>query len=154
MEGSEGRAMHVFDKATQQASIWVKDMMGALGTADPKKALHALRAGLHALRDRLPVDVAAQLSAQLPLIIRGLYFEGWHPSDKPLRIRRKADFLSLVRIKYGPRTDAAADDIITATFRVLEKHVSTGEITELMLTLPAELVDVADGGREERAEDR
>jgi uncharacterized protein (DUF2267 family) len=146
--------MHVFDKATQHASTWVKDMMEALGTDDARKGLHALRAGLHALRDRLSVDEAAQLSAQLPLVIRGLYFEGWHPSDKPLRIRRRAEFLALVRDKYGPRTDAAADDIVTATFRVLGKHVSTGELTELMMTLPAELVDVADGGHEQRAEDR
>ncbi len=146
--------MHVFDRANQHAIVWVKDMMAALGTEDPRKGLHALRAGLHALRDRLSVDEAAQLSAQLPLVVRGVFFEGWHPSGKPLRIRRKADFLALVREKYAPRTDAAADDIVTALFRVLAQHITDGEITNVMLSLPEELVEVAEGRPQERAEDR
>jgi uncharacterized protein (DUF2267 family) len=146
--------MRLFDRANQHAIVWVKDMMAALGTDDPRKGLHALRAGLHALRDRLSVDEAAQLSAQLPLIVRGIFFEGWHPSGKPLRIRRKADFLALVREKYAPRTDAPADDIVTALFRVLGRHVTDGEITNVMLSLPEELVEVAEGRPQERAEDR
>jgi uncharacterized protein (DUF2267 family) len=146
--------MGLFDRANQHANVWVKDMMAALGTDDPRKGLHALRAGLHALRDRLSVDEAAQLSAQLPLLVRGIFFEGWHPSGKPLRIRRKADFLALVREKYAPRTDAAADDIVTGLFRVLGRHVTDGEITNVLLSLPEELIEVAEGRPVERAEDR
>ena len=145
--------MRLFDWANQHAATWVKDMMGALGTKDSKKALHALRAGLHALRDRLSVDEAAQLSAQLPLLVRGIFFEGWRPSGKPLRIRRRSDFLALVREKYAPRTDAAADDIVTALFRVLSRHVTDGEIANVMLSLPGELIEVAEGRPQERAED-
>jgi uncharacterized protein (DUF2267 family) len=146
--------MGLFERANQHATVWVKDMMAALQTDDARKALHALRAGLHALRDRLSVDEAAQLSAQLPLLVRGIFFEGWRPSGKPLRIRRKADFLALVREKYAPRTDAAADDIVTALFRVLGRHVTDGEITNVMLTLPEALIEVAEGRPQERAEDR
>src|SRR6185369_5649848 len=76
--GSQRAAgMKLFDQANQKANLWVKDMMNALGTEDPHQALHALRAGLQALRDRLSVDEAAQLGAQLPLIVRGFFFEGW-----------------------------------------------------------------------------
>jgi uncharacterized protein (DUF2267 family) len=146
--------MKLFEHVNQQGITWVNNMMVELQTTDPHKGLHALRAGLHALRDRLGVDEAAQLSAQLPLLIRGLFFEGWDPSGKPLRIRHREEFLALVREKYAPREDAAADDIVRALFRVLRNHVSQGEITAIMMTLPGEIVDVVtgEGGGEEHAE--
>ena len=144
--------MDIFNKLTEQATHWLKDTMAELSTDDRQQAWHALRAGLHALRDRLTVEEAAQLSAQLPQLIRGLYFEGWDPTDKPLRIRHATDFLALVREKYAPRLDLPAGDIIRAVFRVLERNVSKGELTDIMLTLPGELVAlVRQGGIDERA---
>lgn len=134
-----------FDAMNQHAMVWVKDMMGELHTDDPHKALHALRAGLHALRDLLTADGAAHLSAQLPTLIRGIFFDGWRPSRAPLRIRRTVDFLPIVREKYAPHADAPADDIIVALFRVLGRHVSVGEVTNLFLSLPEELVEMARG---------
>ncbi len=146
--------MDLFNKFNEQAAHWVKDMMDELRTDDRQRAWHALRAGLHALRDRLTVEEAVQLSAQLPLLIRGLYFEGWNPTGKPLRIRHSDEFLALVREKYAPRTDTAASDIVPAVFRVLDRHVSVGELTDIMLGLPTELVGLVRGVQddEERAE--
>jgi uncharacterized protein (DUF2267 family) len=138
--------MRLFDKVNQQATLWVKDMMSALGTDDAPQALHALRAGLHALRDRLTLEEAAQLSAQLPLLVRGMFFEGWVPTDKPLRIRHRDEFLALVRAKYAPREDVPAEFIIAATFRVLSKHVSPGELGDVMMSLPESIASVVTGG--------
>jgi uncharacterized protein (DUF2267 family) len=135
-----------FDRINQQAMPWVTDMMTELRTSNPQQGLHALRAGLHGLRDRLSVNEIAQLSAQMPLLIRGMFFEGWHPSDKPLHVRHKAEFLALVRGYYAPRTDVAAGDIVTALFCVLSKHVSPGEIGAVLMSLPEELVDLVEGG--------
>ena len=134
--------MNLFERVNQQAMTWVKDMMTELRTNDAHRALHAMRAGLQALRDRLSVEEAAQLSAQLPLLVRGMFFEGWDPTGKPLRIRHRADFLALVRAKYGPREDTAADDIMVALFRVMSRHIAQGEMTDVMLSLPGELVEV------------
>ena len=139
--------MNLFAKMNQQANIWVKDMMAALGTKDGHKALHALRAGLQALRDRLSADQAAQLSAQLPLIIRGMFFEGWDPSSTPMRIRHRTEFLALVREKYAPREDLAAEDIMRSLFRVLDRHIAAGEVGHLMVTLPEDLTAII-GGRD------
>jgi uncharacterized protein (DUF2267 family) len=136
----------LFEKINQQAIVWVDQMMVELGTSDAQKALHALRAGLQALRDRLSVEEAAQLAAQMPLLIRGMFFEGWHPHGKPLKIRHEAEFLALVRTYYAPREDAPAADIVTALFRVLSRHISAGEITDVVLSLPKDLADVLDGG--------
>ena len=138
--------VHLFEKINQQALAWVEDMMTEIGTSDPQKALHALRAGLQALRDRLSIDEAAQLAAQMPLLIRGMFFEGWHPSGKPLRIRHEAEFLDLVRTYCAPREDVPASDIVAALFRVLSRHISPGEITDVVMSLPKDLADVLDGG--------
>jgi uncharacterized protein (DUF2267 family) len=143
---ADRQSMRLFDKATQQATVWVKDMMVALGTDDPHEAWHALRAGLHALRDRLTVDEAAQLSAQLPQMVRGAFYESWVPAGKPLRIRHREEFLALVREKYGTRSEAPPpEDIVVAVFRVLGKHVSSGELTDIILTLPEPIAAVVTG---------
>jgi uncharacterized protein (DUF2267 family) len=70
--------LDVFDQTLQKTNIWLKEIMDDLGP-DRQRAYHALRAVLHTLRDRLTVEEAAHLSAQLPLLVRGIYFEGWHP---------------------------------------------------------------------------
>jgi uncharacterized protein (DUF2267 family) len=139
--------MNLFAKMNQQATIWVKDMMTALATTDEHKALHALRAGLQSLRDRLSTDQAAQLSAQLPLIIRGMFFEGWNPSITPMRIRHRGELLALVRERYAPREDVPAEDILRSLFRVLDRHIAPGEIGHLMVTLPEDLIAII-GGRD------
>jgi uncharacterized protein (DUF2267 family) len=140
--------MRIFDKTNEKSTEWVKEMMTHLDLADPEAGLHALRAGLHALRDRLTVAEAADLAAQLPMTIRGLFFENWQPAGKPLRIRHPNEFLALVIANYQPRTDAYADDIISATFKVLKRHVSEGEITDVVMSLPAPLLDLVGAHRE------
>jgi uncharacterized protein (DUF2267 family) len=95
--------MKLFQNASEMAGLWVEQMAGELGIRDQAEALAALRAGLQALRDRLGVEEVAQLSAQLPLLVRGLLFENWDPTGKPLRLRHRDQFLALVRDKYAPR---------------------------------------------------
>lgn len=135
----------VFNRTIEKASLWIKDMMALLPSEDPHQALHALRAGLHALRDRLTVDEAAQLAAQLPMVLRGLFFENWRPAGKPLRLRNKDEFLGLVQDNYLPRTDVAGEDILRALFRVLDKHVTAGEMEDVQATLPLSVVELVRG---------
>jgi uncharacterized protein (DUF2267 family) len=70
----------VFDRTLYKTHTWLKEIMEVLGTEDRHRAYMALRAVLHALRDRLTVEEVAQLGAQLPMLIRGLYYEGWDRS--------------------------------------------------------------------------
>ena len=138
--------MKLFQDASEVATVWVEQMAEELGIRDQAEALAALRAGLQALRDRLPVEDVAQLSAQLPLVVRGMLFESWDPTDKPLRLRHRSEFLALIRDKYAPRWQLAPEQIVQALFRLLEAHVSQGEITHILLTLPREIGALADGG--------
>ncbi|TMB45162.1 MAG: DUF2267 domain-containing protein, partial [Deltaproteobacteria bacterium] len=86
--------LEVFDTTLQKTNSWLKELMGILGSQDRHMAYLALRATLHALRDRLTVEEVAHLGAQLPMLIRGFYYEGWDPTGKPLRVRRKEEFLA------------------------------------------------------------
>ena len=49
---------------------------------------------------------------------------------------------------YAPRMDAYADDIIRAVFQVLGKHISQGEITDVVMSLPEPLLELVGGRRE------
>jgi len=89
--------LEVFDTTVQKTNLWLKDIMQALGWADRHKAYVALRTILHALRDRLTLEEAVQFGAQLPMLIRGLYYEGWTPTSKPDKVRHKAEFLAPIR---------------------------------------------------------
>ena len=140
--------MKAFERSNEKSNVWVKDMMAFLGIHDAEAALHALRAGLHALRDRLTIIEAVQLAAQMPMTIRGLFFENWQPAGKPLRIRHPNEFLQLVIANYQPRSDLYADEIVRATARVLGKHISQGEMTDVVMSLPEPLLELVGGRRE------
>lgn len=135
--------MSSFEHATEKAEVWIKGMMRELGTDDPGRAYHALGASLQALRDRLSVNEAAQLGAQLPLLVRGLFYEGWHPASTPVHVRRPEDLLMLVHQKAGDGGRVDAERALAATFEVLRQHVSAGELSSLANVLPPSLADLA-----------
>jgi uncharacterized protein (DUF2267 family) len=127
--------LEVFDQTLQKTNIWLKDIMGEVGP-DRQRAYHALRAVLHTLRDRLTVEEAAHLSAQLPLLIRGIYFEGWHPAHKPTRERAREDFLEQVAERLQgiePMNPEAATRVV---LDVLERHVDPAEVAQVKHMLP------------------
>ena len=84
--------LDVFDTTVQKTNVWLKDIMQELGWEDRHKAYMGLRTTLHALRDRLTPEEAAQFGAQLPMLIRGLYYEGWTPTGNRRRCGIKPHF--------------------------------------------------------------
>jgi uncharacterized protein (DUF2267 family) len=130
---------NIIERSAEKAHLWINDLAGELGTDDHQAAYRVLRAYLHALRDRLPVDEAAQLGAQLPELVRGIYYEGWDPSRTPVRYDGFSDFLSRVSSEalLGGETDASF--AVGAAATVLRRHVSSGEIEDIMAILPQDL---------------
>jgi uncharacterized protein (DUF2267 family) len=131
--------LDVWDRAIHKANDWLKDLMFELGTEDRHRAYLALRATLQALRDRLSVEEAAQLGAQLPLLVRGFYYDGWSPAGKPLKERHQEQFLAHIAAQFGPdQVDAAT--IARAVFKMLSFRISKGEIQDIKAILPKDVV--------------
>lgn len=132
--------LEVFDTTLQKTSIWLNQIMTELDSKDRHLAYLALRATLHALRDRLPVHEAVHLGAQLPMLIRGFYYEGWTPSGKPIKEHR-AEFLSTIRASFTGGQAPDPEQIARAVFKVLARHVTSGEIENVKHLLPKDLRD-------------
>lgn len=133
--------LEVFDRTLQLTNIWLGDIMTELAWQDRQKAYKALRTVLQTLRDRLPVNEAAHLAAQLPLLIRGIYYEGWSPSKTPVNERTQAEFLSHVSAAFSNDLEADPRLITTAVFEVLTRHVDPAEAAKIQNVLPAPLRD-------------
>jgi uncharacterized protein (DUF2267 family) len=131
--------IRAFDSTIQTTNIWLNDLAAQLGWQDKQRAYHALTVVLHALRDRLPFEQAVALGAQLPMLIRGFYYEGWHPGDKPLKERKKEIFLSHVASAFREDDNVNAEEVAQAVFQVIAKHVSPGEVKHVKITLPEEI---------------
>jgi uncharacterized protein (DUF2267 family) len=127
-----------FDSALQKTNIWLKDLMERMRWEDRHRAYFALRVVLHALRDHLSVDEVVALGAQLPMLVRGFYYEGWKPADKPLKERKKEAFLSHICEAFRD-PDVDPEQVVRAVFQVLTDHMTTGEIEGIKQCLPKEI---------------
>nr|AQQ74899.1 hypothetical protein [uncultured bacterium] len=132
-------AEQLFASTVQKSSEWVHELMRELEIDDPREAYAALRATLHALRDRLTLQENVQLAAQLPTLIRGMYFEGWKPQATPKRIRRLDEFEAQVHWEAHRQFKVTLDRVIRAVFKVLSRRISSGEINDVVRILPEEL---------------
>ncbi len=129
----------IIERSTEKAHVWLNEIAAAMDTDDQQLAYRVMRAYLHALRDRLPVDEAADLAAQLPDLIRGIYYEGWNPSATPVRYRSFSDFLDRVAAEALLGGETEASFAVGAAAEVLRRHVSAGEIADIRAILPDEL---------------
>jgi uncharacterized protein (DUF2267 family) len=130
------------DRNVQKANVWISEMAGEMGTEDEDRAYSVMRAYLHALRDRLTVEEAAQLAAQFPQLIRGIYYEGWDPSSTPVKYRKLPEFIDRMADET-PFNDASdASKAIDAAASVLRRHVTEGEIEDIRSSLPKDLQPV------------
>ena len=134
-----GELIDVFHRTLDKSNGWLDELTAVLGLPDRQRAYRTLRAVLHALRDRLTTEEVADLGAQLPLLIRGTYFEGWRPSRRRVRIRRQEEFLAEVCEAYGPADHLDAGRAVRAVFGLLERRVTAGEIDDVRHGLPKDL---------------
>lgn len=116
---------------------WIKELEQALGWQDRHFAYLALRAVLQTLRDRLPLAPASHLGDQLPLLIRGIYYENWSPTRHHDLMRKPEDFLARITEFFPKEDNLDALGLTRAVFGVMANHVSEGEMRILKANLPA-----------------
>ncbi len=135
--------LSIIDETVQTTNIWLNEIDDRIG-AGKQSAYHVLRAGLHALRDRLTADEAVHLGQQLPTLIRGIYFEGWRPSATPILDRSLDAWLGTVEghLRSQNETGTDARQAAEAVFGVLRKHVDEGEFRHLEVQMPGDVADL------------
>ena len=126
------------DTAVRATEHWVDDLMRRLGWRDRERVYRALIAALHALRDVLGRDEAVYLGAQLPALLRGLYYEGWHPSERSTATSRSA---FIERIHEGLHRDPGVDaeQVARSLFALLAARLPASEIEDAKASTPHEL---------------
>lgn len=131
-----------FDNSIIKTKEWLKEIREDLHLDDDQQAYVALRAVLHVVRDRLVPDEACDLAAQLPMLVRGIFFEGWKPSGRPMRIDTEQEFLGRVQHEmHRQNTPKLADPlrITQGVLRTLERHITGGELDKVVQSFPKQL---------------
>jgi uncharacterized protein (DUF2267 family) len=135
--------LEIFDASLQKTQVWLNDLMSELDWEEkPQKACLALRTALHALRDRLTVEEAVHLGAQLPILIRGVYYEGWKLTGKPVKERHKSEFLDHIAKAFRDDDRVDPEKVMRAVLKVLASHISTGESNNVKHLLPKSLQEL------------
>ena len=130
--------LDVFDKTVQTTNIWLDEIMARMGP-DRHVAWHVLGAVLRSLRGRLPLDDAAHLGAQLPLLVRGLYYDQWHAPSAIHKERHQEEFLARVQDGLRDTRPVNVQEAVRAVFAVLAKHIAKGQADKTARVLPAEI---------------
>ena len=132
-----------FDTTVQKTNRLLKEIEQEYGWPQERRgqSYHALNAVLHALRDRLTVEESAQLAAQLPMLVRGMYYDGWNPTHVPEKMGRD-EFLNRVRQEFPYEVDGGTELLVQTVFQALGHHVSEGEWNDIKSTMPRDLAAV------------
>lgn len=126
-----------FERTVHNSYEWLDSVAAHIG-GERRDAYHALHAVLGALRDRLPIDVAADLSAQMPLLVRGVFFDGHEAANAPVRTAGADDFVAAVRSALAPAPRIDAREAIDAVLEALTKNIDRRVVDEIGLLLPAQ----------------
>jgi uncharacterized protein (DUF2267 family) len=134
--------LKALDHTLQITHVWINDLDKRLGWENKARAYRLLKAVLHALRDWLRIDESAHFAAQLPELLRGVYYEQWRPAIVPVKKRSKADFLARVEDAFKADPIDNPGQAVLAVFELLSKKITRGEIEKMRHALPEELRDL------------
>jgi uncharacterized protein (DUF2267 family) len=129
-----------FDTTIEKANHILNDIEHAYGWPKERRnqSYAALRTVLHALRDRLPVAESAQLAGQLPMLVRGIYYEGWDPSDVPMKMD-KQEFLARISREFTYTVDGGPQRLVGTVMDAMRRHIAEGQLADLKSILPKDL---------------
>lgn len=127
------------EHTVQETNIWLKTLAEQLHFEERHHAYNALRAVLHALRDRLTPEMAVHFGAELPMLVRGLYYEGWHMAGKPTKDRSAQEFADHVLKQLPPRFPMDALTVSKGVFKLLWEKLDPGESAKVIDHLPLQL---------------
>jgi uncharacterized protein (DUF2267 family) len=127
------------DHTVQLSHAWINDLDRRLKWNNKARSYRLLRTVLHALRDWMQVNEAVDLAAQLPTLLRGVYYEHWRPAAVPEKSRSKSKFLARIDAAFVADPLADTEFAVMSVFHLLADLISGGEIRDVRQSLPADL---------------
>jgi len=134
--------LEIFDRTLQETNGWLKSVMGQLGTDNRHVAYVVLKATLHALRDHVGARDAQRLGEQLPMLMRGFYYENWRFDANDRAVADKHDFLERVRAEIPAGTRVAPTHAAKAVFEVMWEKIAPDEVARLIARCSPSLQDL------------
>jgi uncharacterized protein (DUF2267 family) len=128
-----------FDKTLQESNLWLKELMKVLKTNDRELAFRVLRATLHALRDRIGPHNAVHFGAQLPMLLRGMYYEGFRLEESTTAERHTPAFLDHVRSELPADLAIGLEDAVKGVFWVVSDKIDRREVAKIANLFPKEM---------------
>lgn len=136
------QSVGTIDKSVELANVWLGEISDELNHINKEDAWACLNAVLRTVRDRVPVDEAAHFAAQLPMVIRGSFYEGWNPSQAPHKWRHRDEYLSAVRDRLPGRENVDIEETVRAVLKVVGHHMTHEELEKLKSIHPQEVRDL------------
>ncbi|MFT6527164.1 MAG: hypothetical protein ACJAXG_001111 [Celeribacter sp.] len=136
------QGLEVIDHGVHLTHEWINELAERLDWSSKRSALHLLRVTLRHVRDHLLVNELAQMSAQLPFVIRGFLFEGWVPKHTPIKERNVEDFITFITNEMGDADEYRGRVDIKCVFDLLNNRISRGEVDDMRGSLPKSIRDL------------
>ena len=133
------KGLEAIDHSAQLTHEWINELAEKLGWQDQKQVLHLLRSVLTGIRDHLPHEESAGFAAQLPILLRGMYYEGWRPAKTPDADRSKEGFVAKIEKTFTADREYTGEKDITLVMRFLNGKVTAGEISDVRNALPPKI---------------
>jgi uncharacterized protein (DUF2267 family) len=99
-------------KQVREDYTWITDVAEKVGApGNPEVGIKVLKGVLHVIRDMLNMEEVFTLSRHLPVMIRGIYFEGYNPYEGSVMMYNR-EFLNRFRKRMGPRNGDYFEDYL------------------------------------------
>jgi uncharacterized protein (DUF2267 family) len=145
--------LEVFDRTLETTHVWLNEICDELGP-DKHVAWKVLSVVLQKLRERLPLPLAAHLGAQLPLMIRGVYYDQFEPGRLPAERTTRDGFIHEVHEALSDTRPVNPEHAIRCVFGVLGRHGSEGQVRKICDALPHGMRQLWSGSEERQPEER
>ena len=131
------QGLEVIESSSQKTHEWL-NQVAELARLEKRDAYKVLRAVLQTVRDRLPMNDTVHFAAQLPMFLRGLFYEGWEPAKVPIKMSVE-EFLAAVQEKVV--TDRVIDPLrlTQAVLAVMATHVGLHEMAKVKHAFPKDM---------------
>ncbi|MFO7855678.1 MAG: DUF2267 domain-containing protein [Paracoccaceae bacterium] len=134
----------VLERTLHETHDWLNDLAARLGWEDRRACWRVLRVSLHMLRDRMATAEVAHLGAQMPTLLRGVYYEGWRPAGEGALPHDAERFLRPLADAFDAVPGFDAERAFAAVVGLLRARIAEGEMRHVRQMMPKDVAAIWD----------